>query len=227
MDISSSAPTTQPIRPRTATTTAVVVDDRPLVRAGLATILEHGNDISVVAANPLADLVASVRAIQPSVVVVGIPTDDVDPFRPIAAANAISNVLYVLALTDRADGIDLREAVIAGVDSFLLTSSTATELRDAALATSRGERIVSPEIAMELAGSWRTDPRRGRQPALTPRESEVLELLAEGMTNQQVGAALGLSARTIKTHVQNLLTKLNAPDRTGAVAQAFRTGLLR
>lgn len=224
--MTSPARTTQPIRPRTATTTAVVVDDRPLVRAGLATILEHGSDISVVAANPLVDLVASVRAIQPNVVVIGIPTDDDDPFRAIAAASAVNDELFVLALTDRADGIDLREAVIAGVDSFLLTNSTATELRDAALATARGERIVSPEIAIELAGSWRSDPHRGRQPTLTPREAEVLELIAEGMTNQQVGTELGLSARTIKTHVQNLLTKLNAPDRTGAVARAFRTGLL-
>ncbi|MDX1511052.1 MAG: response regulator transcription factor [Nitriliruptorales bacterium] len=223
----TAASTTQPIKPRTGTTTAVVVDDRPLVRAGLATILEHGDEISVVAANPLVDLVASVRAIQPSVVVVGIPSDDDDPFRAIAAANAVTEQLYILALTDRADGIDLREAVIAGVDSFLLTSSSATELRDAAIATARGERIVSPEIAMELAGSWRSDPTRGRQPTLTPREAEVLALIAEGMTNQQVGIELGLSARTIKTHVQNLLTKLNAPDRTGAVARAFRTGLLR
>lgn len=219
--------TNQPIRPRTATTTAVVVDDRPLVRAGLATILDHGSDISVVAANPFVDLVASVRAINPGVVVVGIPAEADDPYRAIAAANAVVDKLHVLALTDRADGIDLREAVIAGVDSFVLTSASASDLRDAAIATARGERVVSPEIAMELAGSWRSEGHPRRQVSLTPRETEVLTLIAEGMTNQQVGTELGLSARTIKTHVQNLLTKLNAPDRTGAVARAFRIGLLR
>lgn len=219
--------TNQPIRPRTATTTAVVVDDRPLVRAGLATILDHGSDISVVAANPFVDLVASVRAINPGVVVVGIQSEADDPYRAIAAANAVVDKLHVLALTDRADGIDLREAVIAGVDSFVLTSASASDLRDAAVATARGERVVSPEIAMELAGSWRNEGHPRRQVNLTPRETEVLTLIAEGMTNQQVGTELGLSARTIKTHVQNLLTKLNAPDRTGAVARAFRIGLLR
>jgi DNA-binding NarL/FixJ family response regulator len=219
--------TNQPIRPRTATTTAVVVDDRPLVRAGLATILDHGSEISVVAANPFVDLVASVRAINPGVVVVGMLPDDDDPYRAIAAANAVVDDLHVLALADRADSIDLREAVIAGVDSFVLTSASASDLRDAAVATARGERVVSPEIAMELAGSWRSEGHPRRQVSLTPRETEVLSLIAEGMTNQQVGTELGLSARTIKTHVQNLLTKLNAPDRTGAVARAFRIGLLR
>jgi len=123
--------------------------------------------------------------------------------------------------------IDMREAVIAGVDSFLLASAPVGEVRDAAVATARGDRIISSSIAMQLAGSWRTEPHATGAASLTPRELEVLQLLAEGLTNDRIGERIGLSSRTVKTHVQNLLLKLDAGDRTGAVARGFRLGLIR
>lgn len=210
----------------TRTTTVLVADGRPVVRAGLATVL-GADGIDLVGACALEETVEHVTSQRPQVLVAGLRDDDPETFRVVATAKAVHDDLHALVVADGATVIDLREAVIAGVDSFLLSTVTAEELCDAVARTGRGERIVSPSIAMQLAGSWRQEPRGSGASALTARELEVLQLLAEGLTNQQVGTRLGLSARTVKTHVQNLLVKLDVPDRTGAVARAFRLGLIR
>jgi DNA-binding NarL/FixJ family response regulator len=208
------------------TTTVLVADGRPVVRAGLGAVL-GGETLELLGGCSLEETVERVTADRPQVLVVGLRDDDPETFRVVATAKAVQDDLHALVVADGATVIDLREAVIAGVDSFLLSSVSAEELRDAVERTGRGERIVSPSIAMQLAGSWRQEPRESGASALTARELEVLQLLAEGLTNQQVGTRLGLSARTVKTHVQNLLVKLDVPDRTGAVARAFRLGLIR
>jgi DNA-binding NarL/FixJ family response regulator len=210
----------------TTTTTVLVADARPLVLAGLEAVLSNGA-IDLVGSCSFAETVERVTSERPDVLVVGLRDDDPETFRVVATAKAVHEGLTALVVADGATVIDLREAVIAGVDSFLLSTVPVEELRDAVLRTGRGERIVSPSIAMQLAGSWRQEPRESGASALTARELEVLQLLAEGLTNQQVGTRLGLSARTVKTHVQNLLVKLDVPDRTGAVARAFRLGLIR
>lgn len=218
----ATAPTTS----TSPTTTVMVADGRPVVRAGLGAVL-GADDIDLLGSCSLEETVEQVAATRPQVLVVGLRDDDPETFRVVATAKAVHEGLHALVVADGATVIDLREAVIAGVDSFLLSSVTPEELRDAVERTAHGERIVSPSIAMQLAGSWRQEPRESGASALTARELEVLQLLAEGLTNQQVGTRLGLSARTVKTHVQNLLVKLDVPDRTGAVARAFRLGLIR
>lgn len=202
----------------------LVCDARPVVRAGLAAVL---SSTGLVGEGDLAEAAALIEQLEPSVLVVGLRIDDPDTFQVVASAKANRPALKVLVVADGATVIDLREAVIAGVDSFLLTSAPTGEVREAVRRTERGERIISPSIAMQLAGTWRQEPRDAGASALSPRELEVLQLLAEGLTNEQVGDRLGLSARTVKTHVQNLLVKLDVPDRTGAVARGFRLGLIR
>ena len=210
----------------TRTVVAVVADDRPIVRAGLETVVGTG-DVELADSVPIEGIVAAIEAALPSVLVVAVRANDPDPFRVVATAKALHPELRVLAIADAASVVDLREAVIAGVDSFLLSDAGRADIRDAVRATARGERVVSPEVAMQLAGSWRSDTGGDEPASLTPRELEVLQLLTEGLTNQEIGDRLGLSARTIKTHVQNLLAKLDVPDRTGAVARGFRLNLIR
>jgi DNA-binding NarL/FixJ family response regulator len=210
----------------TRVATVVLADDRPLVRAGLRAVL--GSDgVDIVGECEVSGVVATVDRELPTVLVTVARENDPDPFRVIATVKALHAEIRVLVVADAASVVDLREAVISGVDSFLLTDASEQDLRDATTATARGERVVSPDVAMQLAGSWRQSGEEGGPSPLTPRELEVLQLLAEGLTNQEVGTRLGLSARTIKTHVQNLLSKLDVPDRTGAVARAFRLGLIR
>lgn len=202
---------------------AVVCDARPAVRSGLAQAIA---DLGRVDVTDLAHLPDTIGETPPDVVVVGLRTDDTTTFKAISAATDTQPDLKVLVVGDAATVIDLREAVLAGVASFLLSTAPLGEIRAAAIATARGDRMISPPIAL-LAGSWRSAPRRTGTSALTPRELEVLQLLAEGLTNEQIGERITLTPRTVKTQVQNLLTKLDAADRTGAVARGFRLGLIR
>lgn len=211
-----------------ATRVAAVVatDDRPLLRAGLRAVLSDDDRVDLVAECSVDRLVQAVEQHGPAVVVATLRANDPDPFRAIATAKALSPETHVLVIADGASVIDLREAVIAGVDSFLLTTASEDDIRDAVSTTAAGERVVSPEVAMQLAGTWKQEREEAPASALTARELEVLQLLAEGLTNQEVAKRLGLSARTVKTHVQNLLAKLDVPDRTGAVARGFRLSLI-
>ena len=210
----------------TRTIVALVADDRPLVRAGLEGVVGTG-DVELSGSVALDGIVSAIEESLPHVLVVAVRANDPDPFRVVATAKALHPELRVLAIADVASVVDLREAVIAGVDSFLLSDAGRADIRDAVTATARGERVVSPEVAMQLAGSWRSEPGSDDPSPLTPRELEVLQLLTEGLTNAEIGERLGLSSRTIKTHVQNLLAKLDVPDRTGAVARGFRLNLIR
>ena len=201
----------------------LVSDSRPVVRAGFVALLAR---ICRVEASDLESVSRLVDEFSPRVLLAGLRVDDPTTFSTVAKARSLLPDLKVLVVADAATVIDLREAVIAGVDSFLLTSAPDAELREAVVRTARGERMISPSIAMQLADTGRREPQPGAS-ALTPRELEVLQLLAEGLTNEQVGRRLGLPSRTVKTHVQHLLVKLDARDRTGAVARGFRLGMVR
>ncbi|HEX2026397.1 MAG TPA: response regulator transcription factor [Nitriliruptorales bacterium] len=211
----------------TVTVTAVVADDRPLVRAGLREALSGGDGDTAVADGSVGEVVDLIETVRPDVLVVVLRGQSPDPFRAVATAKALRDDLRVLVLADEVTAADLREAVVAGADGFVLTSAPLAEIRRAVVATARGERVVSSDVAMHLVGVWRPEHDRPQRAALTARETDVLRLLAEGLTNQQIADRLTLSPRTVKTHVQNLLGKLDVPDRTGAVARGFRLGLLR
>lgn len=205
----------------------LIVDDRPLVRAGLRAALRVDEHVDTVVDGSLDDVTDLVEAWKPKVLVVMLRGDDPAPFRVIATSKALREDLNVLVLADEVTAADLREAVVAGADGFLLTTAPLAELERAIEATARGERVVSPEVAMHLVGTWRPEGSAPQRASLTPRELDVLRHMAEGLTNAQIAERLDVSPRTVKTHVQNLLSKLDTPDRTGAVARGFRLGLIR
>jgi DNA-binding NarL/FixJ family response regulator len=218
-------PTWEPtVNTAVKTRTAIVAAGRPLTSAGLEAVVAAGS-IDIAASVLPMSLVSAVAQHMPDMVVVAIAADDGDPFTEIARVMAIHPACAVLAITETASVIELREAIVAGVQSLLLSDTSIDELRDAIVATAQGTRVLAPEVALQLAGSWAAEPANG-DPQLTARELQVLQLLAEGMTNSQVASELDLSPRTVKTHVQNLLVKLDTPDRTGAVAQGFRRCLI-
>lgn len=206
------------------TRTAVVAATRPLVRAGLEAATTSG-DVVVAASTEPSSLADAVEVHEPDLVVVAITAADVDPYSEIALVMSIDPACRVLAIVEDASVIDLREAIVAGVQSLLLADVEVDELREAITGTVDGARVLAPDVAVQLADSWTADPGETRS-QLTVRELEVLQHLAEGRTNAQVADELGVSPRTVKTHVQNLLAKLDTPDRTGAVAQGFRRGLI-
>jgi DNA-binding NarL/FixJ family response regulator len=202
----------------------LVCDARPLVRLGLQHALEDTGLVGVCDPVTVEDRVGE---LEPDLLVAGLRPDDPQTFGMIASLKTQRPDLRAMVVGDAATVVELRAMVIAGVDSFLLSSAPLGELRTAVVRTAHGERIISPSIALLLAGGWRKGGTEEGGASLSPRELEVLELLAAGLTNQTIAEQLGLSARTVKTHVQNLLVKLDVPDRTGAVARGFRLGLLR
>lgn len=226
--MSAEEQATSPRGVQTRRATVVATDPRPVVRAGLHAVLGRADDVALDAVCAPDEVLEAIEEHLPAVLVVSISGTETDPFQIVATAKALHPAMTVMVVTDATSVVDLREGVTAGADSFLLSDSTPQELAAGVVATARGERAVSPAVAMQLASAWHEDPRaRSSAQHLTPRELEVVTRLADGMTNQQIGEALGLSARTVKTHVQNVLGKLDAPDRTGAVAKAFRLGLIR
>lgn len=203
--------------------TLLVADDRPVIRAGLVALLAP---LSVADAVSLEELPAAVDEIAPDLLVVGVRDDDQTTFAAVAGITSQRRGLPVVAVADSATVIELREAVIAGIGSFLLTSTSGQELRDAVERTAAGERVVSSSIAMQLAGTWHPGEATSAAASVTRQELEVLELAADGLTNDAIATELGIGARTVKTRIQNLLSKLDVPDRTAAVARAMRLGLI-
>ncbi len=218
-----TASTRQDERTGALPSTLVVADDRPLVRAGIAALLAP---MAVAESVTLEHLATTVEELDPDVLVVGVRDEDPSTFAAVAAITSQRGDLAVVAVADSATVIELREAVIAGIGSFLLTSTSGEELRDAVERTHAGERVVSSSIAMQLAGSWHPGEATAAAASVTRQELEVLELAADGLTNDAIAERLGIGARTVKTRVQNLLTKLDVPDRTAAVARALRLGLI-
>lgn len=210
-------------QPDDAACNILVADDRPVVRAGLVALL---HPFTVVDAVAMADLVDARLDTDAQLLVAGVRDDQPAAFQAIAKATKRRPELLVLVVANSASVIELRDAVIAGVHSFLLMGVGTQELHQAVRQTAAGERVIAPSIAMQLASSWSSEPSRTGATAVTERELEVLRLVAEGLTNDRISDRLDLPSRTVKTHVQNVLAKLEAPDRTAAVARALRLGLI-
>jgi DNA-binding NarL/FixJ family response regulator len=209
----------------------VVADDQDLVRTGLAMILAAQPDISVVgeAADGL-QAVALTRRTAPDVVLMDVRMpglDGVAATREVVAARPATRVL-VLTTFDVDDYVI--GALRAGASGFLLKDTPRASLVAAVRAVAAGDVLLSREVTARLVGAVRRDPTSagsvralGR---LTPREREVLVLIAEGRSNAEVAQALGLAETTVKTHVARLLDKLNARDRVQLVVLAYRWGVV-
>ncbi len=219
------------------TVRVLVADDQPLVRVGLAGIIAAADDLVVVgeAADGLEAVNLATRC-DPDVVLMDIRMPGSDG---IAATQAITATTRarVLVLTT----FDLDEyvygALAAGASGFLLKDVTPAELQTAVRVVAAGDALLAPTITRRLISAWVRHSTRGsrttptspsREPALdalTDRERQVLDLVAQGLTNAEIGARLYITAGTAKTHVARLLTKLAARDRVHLVILAFRAGL--
>jgi DNA-binding NarL/FixJ family response regulator len=210
----------------------LVADDHHLVRTGFRVILEIEEDIEVIGeasdGAQAVDLAASAR---PDVVLMDVEMPGVDGLeatRRIVAADAGPAVL-ILTTFDRDDY--LFAALQAGASGFLLKNGTPEALIDAVRVIARGDALLAPEITRRVIATFtrpgaaaRADGRRLSE--LTPREHEVLVLLAGGATNAEIAAALFLGEATVKTHVSRVLAKLGVRDRTQAVVFAYEHGVV-
>ena len=205
----------------------LVVDDHAVVRQGLRTFLELQDDIEVVGeAADGEQALASAAALEPDVVLTDLVMPRLDGVSALQRLRERAPATRVIVLTSFLDDDKVLPAVRAGAAGYLLKDVQPAELVRAIRMVDRGEALLHPAVAArvlrELAGD---DTRAERNELLTPRELEVLALLAGGRANKAIARELGVAEKTVKTHVGNILGKLGLSDRTQAALYAVREGL--
>lgn len=207
-------------------TRVVLVDDEPLVRRGMAMILDAEPDLEVVGeAADGVEAVSLVRRLEPDVVCMDVRMPQVDGIRATELVLRLPRPPRVLVVTTFASDDHVVDALAAGAAGFLLKRARAEEMVQAVRTVAAGQSLLFPEAVRSLLRPLRrTAGHHG--PALTPRETQVLGLVAQGLTNAEVAAELVVGVETVRTHVAAVLAKLDARDRTQAVVIAYRTGLV-
>ncbi len=207
-------------------TRLLVVDDHRMFRAGLRALLESEPDLQIVGeAGNGADAVRLAAQLRPHVVLMDLRLtgdragiDGVETTRRIVAATPGAAVVVLTSYGTQADVV---RAMAAGARGYVLKAGAPEELFQAVRAAARGDVGLAPQAAARIA-SHLVDP----EPVLTGREVEVVRLVAQGLSNRAIAAALFLTEATVKTHLIRLYRKLGADNRTGAVAEAVRRGLV-
>ncbi|CAL9390255.1 response regulator [Nocardiopsis dassonvillei] len=203
----------------------LLVDDHPVVREGIRGMLAAEADLTVVGeAVSGPEAVVRTAELEPDVVLMDLRMPGGDGVEATGRISAERPGAHVLVLTTYDTDADILRAVEAGATGYLLKDTPRAELAEAVRAAARGETVLTGR----LAGRLFTGMRRRGEPAavLSPREVEVLRLASEGRTNAAIGRALHISPTTVKTHLMRVYDKLGVGDRTSAVSQAIRRGLL-
>lgn len=198
----------------------LVVDDHPLLREGVAAILEDASDMSVIGeAGDGAEAVKQFRILQPDVTLMDLQMPGVNGLAAIMAIRADYPQARILVLTTYAGDVQAVRALKAGATGYLLKSSLRTEMLDAIRNVHRGRRHVQGDVAAEIALHVADE-------ALSERETAVLRHVAVGKANKEIARALSLSEETVKAHLKNIFAKLDVADRTHAVTVAARRGII-
>ena len=209
---------TEPIR-------VVVADDHPLFREGVVTSLRSNPDIEVVGqAQDAAGALRVVREELPDLVLLDVtmPGGGVSAAAQIASACPATRIVM---LTVSEDEDDLLSAMKAGASGYVLKGVSASDLARVVRSVSGGEVYVAPSLAFGLLREMSAPPPNDPLAELSVRERQVLELVANGMSNQEIGLKLGLAEKTIKHYMTNILTKLQVRSRVEAALLAARSGL--
>ncbi|WP_026400546.1 MULTISPECIES: response regulator [Actinomadura] len=212
------------------TVRVLLADDQDMVREGFSVLLGAQPGIEVVGeAADGREAVAKTAELAPDVVLMDVRMPGMDGLE---ATRRISATTRVIVLTT----FDLDEyvygALRAGAAGFLLKKASAGALAEAVRVVAAGEALLAPSVTRRLIAEFTRlggprAPRRERLGRLTGRETEVLTLVAHGLSNAEIAARLVLAEQTVKTHVSNILAKLDLRDRTQAVVHAYETGLVR
>jgi DNA-binding NarL/FixJ family response regulator len=210
----------------------LVADDQALVRGGFRSILETHADIEVVGeAADGQEAVELAARTAPDVVLMDIRMPRLDGIAATAALQALDPPPKVLILTTFDLDDYVYEALQAGASGFLLKSAPPRELAGAIRTVASGDALLAPEITRRLIEEYVARPRRPAAPdagfaRLTPREAEVMLLIARGLSNTEIAGRLFLSEPTVKTHVTRIFAKLGVRDRVHAVVLAYESGVV-
>jgi NarL family two-component system response regulator LiaR len=207
--------------------TVLVADDHPLVRRGLQTFLELQDDLELVGeAADGEEAVAKAERLRPQVVLMDVVMPRLGGIDAIRRIREASPATSVIVLTSFVDDEKVVQAVRAGAAGYLLKDMEPREVAEAIRRVSRGESLLHPAVAAKLMQEVARTGRRSAADVLTARELEVLRLLARGLSNKAIARELTVTEKTVKTHVSNILSKLDLTDRTQAALYAVREHLV-
>jgi DNA-binding NarL/FixJ family response regulator len=211
-----------PAPPHSGQLRLVVADDHPIWREAVERDLTAAGLLVVGTAGNGEKAVRVCAATRPDVLVCDLQMPGLSG---VEVAQAVSGTTKVLVLSASGEQQDVLEAVKAGASGYLLKSATAAELVDAVRRTAAGDAVFTPGLAGLVLGEYRRTADDDAAPKLTVRETEVLRLVAKGLTAKQVAERLVLSHRTVENHVQNTLAKLQLHNRAQLVRYAVERGL--
>lgn len=209
--------------------TVVLVDDHAIVRQGVRTFFELQPDIVVIGeAENGADAVRLVSAYTPDVVLMDLKLPEMDGIAATRKVVAISPRTQVIVLTSYHDDEHIFPAIRAGAISYVLKDIRPADLADAVRKAAAGDAVLHPRVARRMVQEVQgMHAAADALTALTAREGEVLRLVGEGLSNANIAARLGISEKTAKSHISNILSKLHLADRTQAAVYAWRAGIMR
>jgi DNA-binding NarL/FixJ family response regulator len=201
--------------------TVLCVDDHPIVREGIVSIIQGDPDLKIIAeAETAQDAIDAFHRYKPDVTVIDLRLPDRDGVDVINELRKAFPQARFVVLTSSEGDRDMRRALEAGAQAYLIKGVVRKELRQVIKAVHAGERHIPANVAGEIAAHMDA-------PTLTAREVEVVQLVAEGLRNKEIGARLSISEDTVKMHMRNVMQKLAVNDRTHAVMVAVRRGFIR
>jgi len=208
----------------------LIVDDHQVVRQGLRTFLELQEDVLVVGeAGDGQSAVEMVRQLNPNIVLMDLVMPRLDGISATRQVKSLGSDVKVIALTSFTEDDKVFPAIQAGASSYLLKDVSPDDLVEAIRAVYRGEARLHPDIArklMEQVAHQTPSPRESHVDDLTERELDVINLVAHGFNNQEIAKELVISEKTVKTHISNILSKLQLEDRTQLAIYAIKKGLV-
>lgn len=206
----------------------LIADDHEMVRIGVSAYLSAQQDMTVVGeASNGAEAVEKALELKPDIILM----DNVMPV--LTGAEATAQILQkwptakIMMVTSFLDDDKVYPALEAGAVSYILKTSNAKQIAEAIRKTMNGETVLEPEVTTKMMSRMRSNASSPLYEQLTEREMEVLLLVAQGKTNQDIADELFIALKTVKTHVSNILAKLEVQDRTQAVVYAFQNGLVK
>ena len=213
----------------------LLVDDHALFRRGIASVLESHEGIEIIAeAVNGYEAIEKTRELLPQVILMDLMMPGLDGLEAIQAIHVEYPHINILALTVSENRADLLSAMKFGAKGYVLKNVEPEQLIQAVLHISLGGVIISPQMAEGLLNEFRVPPTGGASETqsvsetnISPREKEILQLLATGASNKQIADTLSISENTVKTHMQNIMEKLQLQNRSQAAAYAIKKGLIK
>jgi DNA-binding NarL/FixJ family response regulator len=204
----------------------LIVDDHPMTREGLRSALSEADDIEVVGEGTNGEeAVEQAKKLKPDVIFMDIRMPKMTGLEATKAIRAILPDTKIILFTVEDSRVTISEAIQAGVNGYLLKDVSADELIKAARLAMEGKAIIHPALTQAFIEEAQSAGRKHEEP-LSPRETEILQMVAYGSTTKEVASKLTISPHTVKTHLERIFEKLRANDRAEAVAIALRRGLV-